>query len=439
MSLLDLSICKKNMNKAIKHLIVPFLIGFLTLGTGGHVWGQFSLDTVKLTNPSFEDEPQNSVPPEGWVDCGFRNETPPDVHPIDPPSQGWHVTMKPQDGKTYMGMVVRDNDTWERVSQELKGKLERGKCYGFKIWLARSPVYVSPSHITRQITNYTTPVVLRIWGGNADCDRQVLLGESSPVANTTWEKYSFQFHPHADFTHIMLEAFYETPTLFPYNGNILLDNASHIYRIPCNESETEEMEDLLAQADYEEKRDEGDKIAAQATPSAKANIEKQERNRTASNPSPSKEEKEEKGERARADKERAGQPVQSLGGYHKSQLEEGQLIRINRLYFDADATEIKKESFEDLSQIAYFLIDNPEVVVEIGGHTNDLPSDDYCLKLSTDRARSVTNYLIGKGVDEDRLTYKGYGKAKPVATNKTAVGRRMNQRVEIKILSVGGN
>ncbi len=422
-------------------LKVIIAAGFLLFANIGQVSGQFSLDTIKLTNPSFEDQPQNSVPPQGWTDCGFRNETPPDVHPIDPPSQGWHVTMEPQHGDTYMGMVVRDNDTWERVSQELIGTLKRGKCYGFKIWLARSPVYVSPSHITRQITNYTTPVVLRIWGGNDECDRRVLLGESSPVINTTWEKYSFQFNPEADFTHIMLEAFYETPTLFPYNGNLLLDNASHIFRIPCNESETEEMEELLAQKGEEEVEDESEPIATDTRDRQSENLvesaESQEDQDALAESGSTDSYKDQSDENPKL--ERRGNPVRSLGGFHRSQLEEGQLIRINRLYFDADEAEIKEESFEDLTKIAYFLIDNPEVVVEIGGHTNDLPSEEYCYNLSTARAKSVTNFLITKGVDDNRLTYKGYGKSKPVATNKTAVGRRMNQRVEIKILSVGEN
>lgn len=396
---------------------------------------QFSLDTIYLSNPSFEDRPQNSVPPKGWRDCGFRNETPPDVHPIDPPSQGWHVTMEPQHGETYMGMVVRDNDTWERVGQRVDGTLEKGKCYSFSIWLARSPVYVSPSHITRQITNYTTPTVLRIWGGNYDCDRAEMLGESPAVSNTTWREYFFQFNPGSNFDYIMLEAFYETPTLFPYNGNLLLDNASHIIRIPCNESETQEMEDLMAEAGIVEVVDETS-LEEELTEATRSSNPPTSVVKSPEVKKPGTDQ--EKAVKENNGRDRTGPPVRNLGGYHKSQLKEGQIITINRLYFDADAYEIKEESFDDLNMIAYFLIDNPEVSVEIGGHTNDLPSDDYCYRLSRYRARAVTNYLIAQGVEEERLTFKGYGKTKPVATNKTAVGRRMNQRVEIKILKMGG-
>ena len=71
---------------------------------------------IKLLNPSFEDIPRNSRAPMGWTNCGFPAETPPDVHP-DPMNQ-FQVGMTPQNGSTYLGMVVRDNDTWENHEVE---------------------------------------------------------------------------------------------------------------------------------------------------------------------------------------------------------------------------------------------------------------------------------------------------------------------------------
>ncbi|MBK8922192.1 MAG: OmpA family protein [Saprospirales bacterium] len=75
-------------------------------------------------------------------------------------------------------------------------------------------------------------------------------------------------------------------------------------------------------------------------------------------------------------------------------------------------------------------------MIEIGGHTNSTPPDEFCDRLSTARAKSAADYLIAKGVDPKRVVYKGYGKRNPVASNTTADGRRMNQRVEIKILAL---
>jgi outer membrane protein OmpA-like peptidoglycan-associated protein len=82
------------------------------------------------------------------------------------------------------------------------------------------------------------------------------------------------------------------------------------------------------------------------------------------------------------------------------------------------------------------LEDNPSIVVEIGGHTNNLPPPAYCDSLSTNRARVVAEYIVNKGIASNRVYYKGYGKRKPKFSNGTADGRRRNQRVEIKILKI---
>ncbi|MGB1121726.1 MAG: OmpA family protein, partial [Saprospiraceae bacterium] len=58
-----------------------------------------------------------------------------------------------------------------------------------------------------------------------------------------------------------------------------------------------------------------------------------------------------------------------------------------------------------------------------------------CDRLSTSRAKAVVNYLTNKGIAPSRLSYKGYGKRKPITTNETKAGRAKNQRVEIKITS----
>ncbi|HKK78343.1 MAG TPA: hypothetical protein VJ933_01890, partial [Phaeodactylibacter sp.] len=82
-------------------------------------------DTIRLQNPSFEDEPQHSLPPRGWEDRGFHGESPPDTHP----SGDFGVTQKPYHGQSYLGMVVRDNDTWECVAQEIGQPMQKDSCY----------------------------------------------------------------------------------------------------------------------------------------------------------------------------------------------------------------------------------------------------------------------------------------------------------------------
>ncbi|MEQ8704801.1 MAG: OmpA family protein [Phaeodactylibacter sp.] len=112
----------------------------------------------------------------------------------------------------------------------------------------------------------------------------------------------------------------------------------------------------------------------------------------------------------------------------------GQTIQMQKLQFEADSSRIQESVKPLLNEIYIFLNDNPSIVVEIGGHTNNLPPDEYCDQLSTARARAVAEYLVAKGIPSDRVFYKGYGKRKPLFSNRTEDGRRRNQRVEIKIL-----
>ena len=87
-----------------------------------------------------------------------------------------------------------------------------------------------------------------------------------------------------------------------------------------------------------------------------------------------------------------------------------------------------------MDRIVKLLTENPKIVVEISGHTDNVGSAVYNKKLSSDRAKSVVDYLISKGIAASNLSYKGYGFEQPIATNDTEVGRQMNRRTEFKII-----
>lgn len=116
----------------------------------------------------------------------------------------------------------------------------------------------------------------------------------------------------------------------------------------------------------------------------------------------------------------------------------GQTLRINELYFDADSSSVKIESHEVLDELYDFLKLNQDVKIEIGGHTNTIPSHDYCDKLSASRAKNVAEYLYSKGIMRSRIESKGYGKRSPIASGDSLSANKKNQRVEVKILSVNG-
>ncbi len=104
------------------------------------------------------------------------------------------------------------------------------------------------------------------------------------------------------------------------------------------------------------------------------------------------------------------------------------------ILFDLNKATIKKESEAVLNDIVEILNDYPTAKFHVEGHTDSSGSDAYNMKLSDQRAISVKNYLVGKGVDEFRLSAQGYGESRPIASNATRAGRAQNRRVEINLV-----
>lgn len=175
-----------------------------------------------LYNPSFEGIPKPGQVPEAWVNCDRFGETPPDTHP----SGAFGITKSAYEGRTYLGMVTRDNDTWESIGQELKQPLQAGKTYVFKAQLARSDRYISHSRLTGQQANYTIPARLKIWGGNNKLDIKQLFGETALVGSQKWEEHIITFTAEESYNFFLLEVFYESLESEAYCGHVLIDNAS---------------------------------------------------------------------------------------------------------------------------------------------------------------------------------------------------------------------
>ncbi|MEO6538784.1 MAG: OmpA family protein, partial [Ferruginibacter sp.] len=121
-------------------------------------------------------------------------------------------------------------------------------------------------------------------------------------------------------------------------------------------------------------------------------------------------------------------------------IEVGQVFRLNNVFFDFDKYNLRPESYVELDRVVKFLNDYPNIEIEMSAHTDSKGADDYNMTLSDNRARSVMEYILSKGIEPVRITSHGYGETKPVSTNTNAdgsdnpEGRQLNRRVEFTIL-----
>lgn len=164
---------------------------------------------IHLNNPSFEDTPQDATTPRGWDACGKYST--PDILP-----GFWGVETSPADGKSFIGLIVRDDNTWEYLGQTLSEPLRPKTCYKFDISLAKAIGY----------SGYGKPARIRIWGSPTKCGKGELLGQTTAVNHTDWKTYNFVFTPKTTIKYMTIEAHYVGNKA--YKGNVLLDNCSDI-------------------------------------------------------------------------------------------------------------------------------------------------------------------------------------------------------------------
>ena len=113
-----------------------------------------------------------------------------------------------------------------------------------------------------------------------------------------------------------------------------------------------------------------------------------------------------------------------------------QSVIVRAVDFEFNLSQLTVPAQQTLDEVASALQTQPELHVEIQGHTDSIGSVNYNLNLSQRRAEAVKAYLISKGVSASNLTAKGYGKSKPIASNDTAEGRAQNRRVEFEVTNV---
>lgn len=129
---------------------------------------------------------------------------------------------------------------------------------------------------------------------------------------------------------------------------------------------------------------------------------------------------------------------EEIPGAEVTRVGEGINVTFNEeagVHFDTAKSNVKGTSAETLNRLAEIFKEYPKSVILVEGHTDSAGPDDYNMNLSRQRAESVTNYLVGRGIDASRFTTKWYGENQPKADNSTTEGKAQNRRVELGIIA----
>ncbi|MFM7328728.1 MAG: OmpA family protein [Bacteroidota bacterium] len=121
-------------------------------------------------------------------------------------------------------------------------------------------------------------------------------------------------------------------------------------------------------------------------------------------------------------------------GFVLQPAEVGAVVNLSSVLFRQSSAMLLPESYDELDMVASFLTINPDIRIELSGHTDNRGDRSLNFRLSSERVKKVKGYLVSKGIEESRIIGKGYGGSKPIADNKTEDGRRQNRRVEFKII-----
>jgi len=107
---------------------------------------------------------------------------------------------------------------------------------------------------------------------------------------------------------------------------------------------------------------------------------------------------------------------------------------LDNVLFETGSSKLKNESKKELDELFEYLTLKKEIKIQIAGHTDNVGNKESNQVLSEERAKSVVNYLIAKGIAKERLSSIGYGDSQPIADNNTMEGRKMNRRTEVRVL-----
>ena len=180
------------------------LFCFLTL------YALSSSGQILLNNASFEDEPSDATTPHGWFVASPM--TTPDILP-----GYWGVYLDAEEGETYIGLITRQDDSFESIGQRTSAVMNADLCYSFNLDLAHSRTYAG----------FNNAIKLRIWIGSSKKKKEQMIFESKKIEHSEWRNYKVNFTPKSNAQYFFIEAYNDNPSK-PQKSNILIDNISAI-------------------------------------------------------------------------------------------------------------------------------------------------------------------------------------------------------------------
>jgi len=122
--------------------------------------------------------------------------------------------------------------------------------------------------------------------------------------------------------------------------------------------------------------------------------------------------------------------------YLEPELKENQVIRLNKLIFEQGKANITSTSFQELNRLVAIMSENPSMQIQLEGHTDYRGSKKLNMELSKQRVNAVKSYLIGKGIQTNRIKAKAYGGTRPLVREQSIEASEINRRVEVRILKL---
>jgi hypothetical protein len=183
---------------------------------------------IKWQNPSFEGKAKTGLVPEGWESHSFEGHTPPDTQPCNCGG----VYKKAADGDTYIGLLIREDNSWEAIGQLLPIELIAGQTYMFNLNACRASRYLQLYGQDKMITNFRRPAIIRLWGGTYSNPFVHLLAQTETIFNEEWKPYTLIFNAPGSINYLTLEAYFSVGTAEAYHGNVLIDQLSPIRPVP---------------------------------------------------------------------------------------------------------------------------------------------------------------------------------------------------------------